>query len=328
MLAHLEALTAQAARGQEALEHLSEAHEQPAAHEADDLAGELLLPALVAETLLEQKAEGDVVGVQLEAGELALPRGAVLGGGGELGFAQLAAALAEVVQQAAVGHEVRVAADRRGEVQVRRAGEPEVPEVRRAVARLFEGAQQERAPGLPAAALASARLGDDAAEAAERLRELRRRHRLGGRERRRLHAELFERVEQLAHLGRVGRLVHAVQRARLLAQQELGHRLVGGQHELLDERVRRRLGARHRAGEGARVVERVFGLERAQREGAAGLTAAAQHARQFVRAGAAASRSSSSAAVVACGHLARRLAPRAPSSGPPSVPPRIVSTKP
>src|SRR5450756_1298057 len=138
VLAHLEAFPAQAARGEETLEDLAEADEQAASNEADDLAGELLLPALVLEALVEQKTESDGVGVLLQADELALSRGAVFGGGGELRFAQLAAALAEVIQQAAVGHEVRVAADRRREVQVRRAREPEVPEVGRAVARLLE----------------------------------------------------------------------------------------------------------------------------------------------------------------------------------------------
>src|SRR5450759_3123606 len=172
VLAHFEAFPAQAARGEETLEDLAEADEQAASNEADDLAGELLLPALVLEALVEQKTESDGVGVLLQADELALPRGAVFGGGGELRFAQLAAALAEVIQQAAVGHEVRVAADRRREVQVRRAREPEVPEVGRAVARLLERAQQKRRPGLPAPTFARARLGDDAAQAAERLREL------------------------------------------------------------------------------------------------------------------------------------------------------------
>src|SRR5665648_435473 len=138
VLAHLEAFPAQPARGEETLEDLAEADEQAASNEADDLAAELLLPALVLEALVEQKTERDGVGVLLQAGELALPRGAVFGGGGELGFAQLAAALAEVVQQAAVGHEIGIAADRRREVQVRRAREPEVPEVRRAITRLLE----------------------------------------------------------------------------------------------------------------------------------------------------------------------------------------------
>ena len=52
----------------------------------------------------------------------------------------------------AVHDEVRVAADRRGEVAVRRAREAGVAEVARVVARLLERAQHERRERLPAAA--------------------------------------------------------------------------------------------------------------------------------------------------------------------------------
>src|SRR5450759_5356165 len=45
VLAHLETLPAQTARGEETLEDLSEAHEQATSNEADDLTGDLLLPA-------------------------------------------------------------------------------------------------------------------------------------------------------------------------------------------------------------------------------------------------------------------------------------------
>ena len=118
---------------------------------------------------------------------------------------------------------------------------------------------------------------DEAAEPPVRLLELGGGHRRAAGERRRGHAELLQLVEQLARARRLRRLVHAVQGARLLAQQVLGHGLVGGEHELLDQRVRGRLGARRRSAQRARVVERVLGLERADGERPAGEAPAAQH---------------------------------------------------
>ena len=228
-------------------------------------------------------------------------------------------------EQAAVRHEVGVAADGRREVQVRRAGEAEVPEVARRVARLLERAQDQRRPGEAAAVLADARLEDEAAEAAVELGQLGRRHRLAGRERRRGHPELLELVEELARARRLGRLVHAVERVRLLAQQVLGHGLVGGEHELLDQRVRGRLRARCGAAQRARVVERVLGLERADGEGAAGRGAGGAAPRRARRPAAAARaarrppswsrRARRAAAPAARPPGARRAAPRRPALG-------------
>ena len=279
----LEALAAQAASAQEAVEDAAELHEHAAAHEADDLAREALLPALLGEAALQQEAQGHVVGVQFQAGELALAHRTVLGGGGQLGVAELRAALAQMVQQAAVHHEVRVAAYGRGEVQVGRAGEAEVAHVGGAVMGLLERAQQQVGEGQTTAALAGHGLGHGLAETAVGALQLRRRHGLPRRERRRGHVQLLQGVQQRMGAGRGGRLVHAVQSVRLAAQQELGHGLVGGQHELLHQRVRGRLGPGFGAHDDTAVVEGVLGLERAQREGAARHAAAAQHAGELVR---------------------------------------------
>ena len=89
VLADLEALAAQSAGREEALEHVAEAHEEPAADEADDLSREHLLPAFDGKAAVEQDAERDVVALELDPREVALARGAVVGGRRQLGLAQL-----------------------------------------------------------------------------------------------------------------------------------------------------------------------------------------------------------------------------------------------
>ena len=102
-------------------------------------------------TLVEQPREADVVGEVLELRRLALALRRVLAerrevvGHGVVGEAELA-------QQRAVDDQVGVAADRRGEVRVRRAREARVAEVARVVARLLERAQHERRERLRARA--------------------------------------------------------------------------------------------------------------------------------------------------------------------------------
>ena len=51
-------------------------------------------------------------------------------------------------------------------------------------------------------------------------------------------AEPADELLELLHLQRVGLLVHAIQAGRLLLRDELGHRLVREEHELLDQPVR------------------------------------------------------------------------------------------
>ena len=120
---------------------------------------------------------------------------------------------AQLVEQRAVDDEVRVAADRRGEVAVRGAGEAGVAEVPRVVASLLERAQHERAERLLPAPRARGVRGHELAGGgcdpgrlgAELID-------LGVRSRRRRHVELGEPREQELDRLRLGRLVHAVER--------------------------------------------------------------------------------------------------------------------
>src|SRR5690348_13552635 len=58
----LEELTRQAARGEEAFEHLAEACEETGTDDAGDLAVERVVPAVLAQAVLEQPREADLVG--------------------------------------------------------------------------------------------------------------------------------------------------------------------------------------------------------------------------------------------------------------------------
>ena len=118
---------------------------------------------------LEQPREADLVGEVLDLRRLALALGRVLGELGEV-LRQRVVAQAELAQQRAVDDEVRVAADRRGEVAVRGAREPGVAEVPRVVARLLQRAQDERRERLSAAARLLDVLGDAARDLARELR--------------------------------------------------------------------------------------------------------------------------------------------------------------
>ena len=120
---------------------------------------------------------------------------------------------AELAEQRAVDDEVGVAADRRGEVAVRRAREAGVAEVPWVVARLLERAQDERRERLArrgptwrrtSATRAEISPASAAADCGESV--------LGRRRRR--HVEVGELREQELDRLRVGLLVDAVERAR------------------------------------------------------------------------------------------------------------------
>ena len=119
-------------------------------------------------------------------------------------------AAADRREQRAVAHEVRVAADRRGEVAVARRAQAGVAEVDRVVARLLERAQHERGQRRAAAAGAPHVGVDHARDLADRVLGLLRRHRL--RQRRGRHVERGELLDQALDAQRLRALVDAVER--------------------------------------------------------------------------------------------------------------------
>ena len=152
--------------------------------------------------------------------------------------------------------EVRVAPDRRGEVAVRGAREPRVPEVLRVVARLLERAQHERGKRLLATfgvrdvlAHALARLGRDP-------RRLLRRHVVGVGRRRSRDLDRRQLREQPRDRERLRPLVHAEERFAATPGQQAGHGLVREDHQLFDQRVRVRLGLEPRLLDAPVAVER------------------------------------------------------------------------
>ena len=112
---------------------------------------------------------------------------------------------AELAQQRAVDDEIGVAADRRGEVAVRRAREPRVAEVARVVARLLERAQDERRERLPPAARLLDVLGDPLRDLARELRRRLRRERLGHGRRRDAEVGRASRAAARSPAGRAAR---------------------------------------------------------------------------------------------------------------------------
>src|SRR5207244_11454515 len=97
------------------------------------------LPAALEELGLEEPRETELVREVLGVGRLPLARGRVLCEGAEV-LRRRVVGGAELAQERAVADEVRVAADRRGEVAVCGAREPRVAEVARVVARLLQRA--------------------------------------------------------------------------------------------------------------------------------------------------------------------------------------------
>ena len=107
---------------------------------------------------LEQEAARDVVGGALDRHRVALARRAQSPAPGSREASRRVLPAADRRQQRAVADEVRVAADRRGEVAVvRRARGPAWPRLRGVVAGLLERAQHEAAQPEPAVAGASRR---------------------------------------------------------------------------------------------------------------------------------------------------------------------------
>ncbi len=121
--------------------------------------------------------------------------------------------------------EIRVAPNGRSEVQVVRAGEAEVTDVRRVVRGLLHRSQEEHVEDV-----ARRVLRDALQEARKLLRVLRFLHVERHAERRRHRSKAVE-------LGLVGRTVYAVDGRRATLGQEARDELVGKQHELLDELV-------------------------------------------------------------------------------------------
>ncbi len=123
--------------------------------------------------------------------------------------------------------EIRIAPDRRREVGVARERKPEVTEVRRRIARLLHRAQDEHGH--------RALLGPAVNPLEQRLEVV-------GTDRVRRRAEGVPETRhellELLHLERVGRLVDPVEPRNAARLEELRHRLVGEQHELLDDPVR------------------------------------------------------------------------------------------
>ncbi len=155
--------------------------------------------------------------------------------------------------------QVRVAADRRGEMAVGGAAEPGVTAVALAVGGLFEGTQHERCIRV-AAVPASRRLA--------RHQPARLRGQLGGfarcrraAQRRRRDLELVQLRDQPLDPRRVGLGVDPVDRRHALALQQLGDLLVGEDHQPLDQAVRLGLGDTARADDVAARVEAELGLE-------------------------------------------------------------------
>ena len=172
-------------------------------------------------------------------------------------------------QQRAVADEVRVAADRRGEMAVARRAQPGVAEVARRVVGLLERAQDERAERAPAASAGAHVAFDELRDLADEAPRLRRGEVLGDRRRR--HLERDELLDEPLDARGLGLLVDAVE-GRLAALGEHGRDLlVGGDHQVLDQAVGLRLLGRADRAHVAGAVESELGL------GAGDLERAAPH---------------------------------------------------
>ena len=154
--------------------------------------------------------------------------------------------------------QVRVAADRRGEMGVGGAAEPGVAAVSLAVGGLFEGTKHERCIRLAAVPAPRGLACRQAARLRRDLARLARREALA--QRRRRHAERVQLGDQALDPGRVGLGVDAVERRHALALQELGDLFVGEDHQPLDQPVGLGLGHGVGAGHVARGVEAELGL--------------------------------------------------------------------
>src|SRR4051812_1459514 len=143
-LVELPPVAAQPARRQEALEAVAEGHEGARADEAHDLAVVLALQLALEEPALEQEGVGDVVGGALDLHRVALAAARPLGRLVERVLARRLFPTTDRAEQRAMGDEVGITPDRRGEVRVGAGVQPRVALVLRRVARLLERAQHER----------------------------------------------------------------------------------------------------------------------------------------------------------------------------------------
>src|SRR3954470_12522924 len=113
----LEVVARKLPRGDIALEYSVEAHKNARADRSDDLPIELRVPPFFEKAALEQPGEADLVRLVLDRRELALANRRPLGELLELVRERLVRG-PELAEERAVHDEVRVAADRRGEVTV------------------------------------------------------------------------------------------------------------------------------------------------------------------------------------------------------------------
>ncbi len=151
-------------------------------------------------------------------------KGAGLFGGYRCGAGLCSPFFLQACGQGPMDHEVRVPPDGGGEMGVVGGGQAEMADIVRGVAGLLHGAQQEIADDvlLGGASRQSQHLAEPLGRAVAVID--RKPHALG-------------KLGELGHLERVGRFVDAVEGVDLAFGLGLGHRLVGGQHELLDELV-------------------------------------------------------------------------------------------
>ncbi len=228
---------AERAHGDQPLhEERGELHEETELHDAGDEAVELL-PDLVLHELRLLERDDLALGLHRDA----LPAGGVQPPFGE-GLREPARtrlgerAGGQDFLQHAVDHEIGVSPDRRGEVAVEIEGETEVAGVLGAVPRLPHRAKHD---------LVDQVLLGPTLHGEEDLGEVPRPHlsrgaragcaappRVDGQ------TEGFRQLRECGQVLRVRGLVHPVEHRGLLAGEELGHGLVGLEHELLDDPVR------------------------------------------------------------------------------------------
>ena len=243
-----------------ALVAVLEAHEQSRRDHADDLALEDLVPAFFEKQPVEQERQHDVVGGALDQRRAAFVLGADLRDFGQLQPAAAGILEVQFAQERPVHDQVGVAADRRGEVQVGLRGQAEMAEVVFQIARLLERAQHDLAEDRAVPLLFGQDVGRTAQQVADGLAGSLGRARWPVKRRRR-HAQVFQQVKKGIDRRGVRLLVDPVDAVAPAALQKPGHRLVGGDHELLDERVRFRLRARPHPDHAAVFGQAELGLE-------------------------------------------------------------------
>jgi hypothetical protein len=151
-----------------------------------------------------------------------------------------------------------------------------VAQVRRVVARLLQRAEDERRESFPPSPAGAHVLGDALARGGRELGRRGRRHTLGLQRRGCRHLQHLELGEEEQDGLRVGPLVDAVERLPPARREQSGDGLVGRDHQLLDQRVRLRLGLEPRSRDAAPPVEREVHLGRLDSQRAACEAAAPQ----------------------------------------------------